>query len=62
MGVAPGCAANRDPVRQAQSTLTGFIGTLGREPALSRKKLAVSGNCSEQDDGASGFAWIAREP
>jgi hypothetical protein len=30
-----------------------------RSPA---KKEAVSGNCSEQDDCASGLAWFAREP
>src|ERR1017187_9950347 len=27
-----------------------------------QKKEAVSGSCSEEDDGASGFAWLAREP
>jgi hypothetical protein len=31
-------------------------------PAVSRKKEAVSGDSSEQDDSASGFAWVAREP
>jgi hypothetical protein len=29
---------------------------------LPAKKEAVSMNRSEQDDGASGFAWVAREP
>jgi hypothetical protein len=26
------------------------------------QKEAVSGSCSEQDDSASGSAWLAREP
>jgi hypothetical protein len=34
----------------------------GHRPAVTRKKEAVSGSCSEQDDSASGFAWVAREP
>ena len=34
----------------------------GRRFAVTRKKEAVSGSCSEQDDSASGFAWLAREP
>src|ERR1035438_1018605 len=25
-------------------------------------KMSGSGSCSEQDDNASGFAWVAREP
>ena len=29
---------------------------------LPAKKVAVSVHCSEQDDRASGFAWLAREP
>jgi len=32
------------------------------EPAVTRKNKAVSGGFSEQDDSASGFAWVAREP
>jgi hypothetical protein len=33
----------------------------GHGPAVTRKK-TVSGSRSEQDDNASGFTWVAREP
>jgi hypothetical protein len=31
-------------------------------PLCSAYKMRFQGGCSEQDDSASGFAWVAREP
>jgi hypothetical protein len=47
----------------SQPPLSGFIGKAGRKPALFRKKICGHmGFSSEQDVGASGFSWVAREP
>jgi hypothetical protein len=46
------------PARQKVQGNT-YADTVLRAPA---NKEAVSGSRSEQDDNASGFAWVAREP
>ena len=56
-GPAPGRAKKGLPCARH-----GNPGAHGDRPAVARKKEAVSGSCSDQDDSASGFAWVAREP
>src|ERR1019366_998069 len=51
-----------DPSMQINISERKSPHTCGHKSAVTRKKEAVSGSCSEEDDGASGFAWLAREP
>ncbi|MGD0801088.1 MAG: hypothetical protein ABR906_07225 [Terracidiphilus sp.] len=54
----------RKTIQGAQKNLAVFqkSSARGHDPAFIRTKNAVSRVCSEQDDSASGFAWVAREP